>query len=410
MTGPLISKRLVFHFGGYHPDMPPEISHRRFARELSRFEKTWSAKASVSPAIIDADKAIWDVTTTGPNWRVDSRHCLARWDDLVETFARQPQWRRIPLGQLAFLDFAMTGTLWRYFRANWRYALFFLYPFLIFDAFVVAAWFAGGFFARATDALPIGIAAGLLIFVALMRGPGRWFKLGTLFDDWIFSRAYIREKDSILERRLDTFASQIVAAVRRSDCDEIVVIGHSLGAVLAVDVLDRALKLGAAPGKGTAKVTFVSIGSSILKIGLHPRAARFRAALEHVAMTPGLFWGEYQARTDVMNFYKTDPMREMGLKSNGGPVVRLVKLREMLEPATYRRIQHNFYRVHCQFVSGNDRRNAYDYFMLLCGPLSIERQINLPNGAASSIDANGALFAAPSYEDRAPEPAFAVQQ
>src|SRR5215217_3152723 len=46
----------------------------------------------------------------------------------------------------------------------------------------------------------------------------------------------------------------------------------------------------------------------------------------------------------------------------------------MLKPAFYRRMKRNLFRVHCQFVSANDRRAAYDYFMLLCGPLSAENQ------------------------------------
>jgi hypothetical protein len=76
-------------------------------------------------------------------------------------------------------------------RTNWRYALFFIYPFAIFDAFAVIAWFAGAFFAALSGALWIGIAAGLLLCAALMRWPWRWLGLATLFDDWIFSSDYV---------------------------------------------------------------------------------------------------------------------------------------------------------------------------------------------------------------------------
>ena len=40
----------------------------------------------------------------------------------------------------------------------------------------------------------------------------------------------------------------------------------------------------------------------------------------------------------------------------------------------YRRIRLKFYRLHCQFISGNDRRAPYDYFMLVCGPVSAKSQ------------------------------------
>jgi len=400
---PLITKRLVFHIGGYDPFMPPEGSHRRFARELKRFEKTWSAKATVSTPAIAADKVTWNITTTGPNWRVETRFCLVRWDDIIGSFARRPSWVRIVLGQLAWIDFATSGALWGYLRTNWRYALFFIYPFAIFDAFAVIAWFVGVFFAVLSGALWIGIAAGLLMCAALMKWPWRWLGLATLFDDWIFSSSYVRSGHPVLEQRLQVIAREIDTAACCSHADEILLVGHSLGAAIAVDLLDRVLTLNPALGENGPRAAFLSVGSSILKIGLHRGAKRFRASLQRVAVAPGIFWAEYQALTDVMNFYKTNPVSEMGLTAAGRPEVRIVRIRSMLDPASYRRIRRNFYRVHSQFVSGNERRTAYDYFMLICGPFSAEQQVKLPNGAASAIDGSGALIDVAPDKDSARE-------
>jgi hypothetical protein len=47
--------------------------------------------------------------------------------------------------------------------------------------------------------------------------------------------------------------------------------------------------------------------------------------------------------------------------------------------------------MHLQFVSGNNLRNAYDYFMLVCGPLSAERQVR-GDGALAAIGADGTLL------------------
>src|ERR1700682_431402 len=383
--------------------MPPEGSHRRFARELKRFEKTWSAKATVSTPAIAADKVTWNITTTGPNWRVETRFCLVRVDDIIGSCALRPSWVRIVLGQLAWIDFATSGALWGYLRTNWRYALFFIYPFAIFYAFAVIAVFVGVFFAVLSGALWIGIAAGLLMCAALMKWPWRWLGLATLFDDWIFSSSYVRSGHPVLEQRLQVIAREIDTAACCSHADEILLVGHSLGAAIAVDLLDRVLTLNPFIGQNGPRAAFLSVGSSILKIGLHRGAKRFRASLQRVAVAPGIFWAEYQALTDVMNFYKTNPMSEMGLTAAGRPVVRIVRIRSMLDPASYRRIRRNFYRVHSQFVSGNERRTAYDYFMLICGPFSAEQQVKLPNGAASAIDGSGALIDAAPDKDSARE-------
>jgi hypothetical protein len=71
--------------------------------------------------------------------------------------------------------------------------------------------------------------------------------------------------------------------------------------VLAIDLLDRALRLEPRLGQDRSAVAFISVGSSIPKIGLHRAAARFRAAVERVANARAIFWGEYQTLTDVMS-------------------------------------------------------------------------------------------------------------
>lgn len=400
MAGSIIAKRLVFHIGGYDP-VPPEKVHRRFVRELRRFEDTWSVTASVSKLEIGADVAVWSVTTTGPNWRVEARCRLVRWDDVMAEYARRSAWLRVPLGLLAFADFVTGGALWGYARINCRYALFFLYPIIVFAALAAVAWFTGAFIAQAGESLPSGIAVALVALVALLQGPGRWLYLPFSFDNMIFSRTYIRHGHPVLDHRLDLVAQEIVAAARAAEADEILVIGHSFGAVLAVDLVDRALRLDPNLGLTGTRVSLVTCGSSILKIGLHRGSVRFHAALAHVAAAPNVFWAEYQAYADLLNFYNIDPVAESGLRATGRPVVRIVHLRQMLDPIAYRRMFLNFYRVHCQFVSGNDRRANYDYFMLLCGPFSLERQFSLPHGLPLAIGEDGALLG--EHEEPAPE-------
>jgi hypothetical protein len=333
----------------------------------------------------------WNVTTSGPDWLVETDYRMVRWHDVIEAFGRRSIGSRISVGILAFLDFVLAGTLWRYLLSNWRYAAFFLYPFVMFGLLIAAAFLIGVGAFKITGSIPIATVGGLFGFAAVLAGPWRWLHLGDLFDDWIFSREYIRYGNSQIEQRLDRLAAELVAAASNSAADEILVIGHSLGAVLAVDLLDRALKLDPALGRNKVPVTFLSVGSSILKIGLHPRAIRFRTTMERVAKSRAIFWGDYQALTDPLNFYKSRPMAEMGLSTENEATVRVVRLSRMLDHDIYRRIRLNFFRMHCQFISGNDRRTSYDYFMLTCGPFSAKSQTLAPDGAVSMIADDGGL-------------------
>jgi hypothetical protein len=387
-----VAKRLVFHIGGYDPITSHASAQRRFVREIARFQRTWSVKAIVDDLRDTADQIQWNVTTTGRDWLVETDYRLVRWHDVIEAFGRRNIASRISVGILAFLDFVLAGTLWRYLLTNWRYAVFFLYPFVMFGLLIAVAFLVGVFAFKSTGSIAIAIGGGLIGFAAALAGPWRWLNLGNLFDDWIFSREYIRCGNSGIEQRLDRLAAEIVAAASNSAADEILVIGHSLGAVLAVDLLDRALKLDPALDRNEIPVTFLSVGSSILKIGLHPKAIRFRAAMERVAKSRAIFWGDYQALVDPLNFYKSRPMAEMGLSTENEPTVRVVRLSRMLDDDIYRRIRLHFFRLHNQFVSGNDRRTSYDYFMLICGPVSAKSQTLAPYGAVSMIGDDGALI------------------
>jgi hypothetical protein len=401
IMGKPVAKRLVFHIGGYDPITSHDGAQRRFVREIARFQSTWSVKAVVDSLHDTADQIRWRVTTAGPDWLVETDYRLVRWHDVIEDFGRRSIGSRISAGILAFLDFVLTGTLWRYLLTNWRYAVFFLFPFVTFALLIAAAFLIGALAFKISGSIPVAALGGLFGFAAVLAGPWRWLRLGDLFDDWIFSREYIRYGHSEIEQRLDRVAAELVAAASNSAADEILVIGHSLGAVLAVDLLDRALKLDPALGRNQTPVTFLSVGSSILKIGLHPKALRFRRMMERLARSRAIFWGDYQALVDPFNFYKSRPMAEMGLASEHEATVRVVRLSRMLNHDIYQRIRFNFFRLHCQFVSGNDMRTSYDYFMLTCGPVSAKSQTLAPDGAVSMIADDGGLVAtAPLSENQ----------
>jgi len=388
-----VANRVVFHIGGYDPITTHAGAQRRFVREIARFQRTWSVKAIVDGLRDTADQIQWNVTTTGPDWQVETDYHLVRWHDVIEAFGRRSIGSRISVGILTFLDFVLAGTLWRYLLTNWRYAVFFLYPFVMFGLLIAIAFLIGALAFKITGSIPIAIGGGLFGFAAVLAGPWRWLQLGNLFDDWIFSREYIRCGNPEIEQRLDKLAAELVAAASSSAADEILVVGHSLGAVLAVDLLDRALKLDPTLGRNKIPVTFLSVGSSILKIGLHPKAIRFRAMVERVARSRAIFWGDYQALVDPLNFYKSRPMAEMGLSTEDEATVRVVRFSRMLDHDIYQRIRLNFFRLHCQFVSGNDKRTSYDYFMLTCGPVSAKSQTLAPDGAMSMIADDGGLVA-----------------
>ena len=142
-----------------------------------------------------------------------------------------------------------------------------------------------------------------------------------------------------------------------------------LGALI-LEIAAHALALEPRIGQHGPRVTVLTVGSTALKIGLHPAAHTFRRRVQSLVDAPAIQWIECQAHTDVINFYKTDPVAAMDLqsqRSDAFPQVHVVRVRDMLQPEAYKRFKFNLFRVHYQFIMANTRRYAYDFFMMCCG-------------------------------------------
>ena len=128
-----------------------------------------------------------------------------------------------------------------------------------------------------------------------------------------------------------------------------------------------------------------------MKVALHPAAGWLRDAVGRVANTASVYWVEYQALVDVINVYKVDPVVALGLPYAGKPLVRIVRIRMMVEEETYRSFHLNFLRIHRQAVMGNERRYFYDYYMLCCGPIALADRTEDPDWAVAAFASDGAL-------------------
>ena len=374
--------RRVFHLSGYDP-MTPAAYHKRFVRELRRFETCWGVKASSRDFAETETSASWTVTVTGADWSVTSQHDLLRWDDVIARHRSNGVLQRWWDGILAFADFTRHGALVAYLRVAWRYAVFFLYPFAVMTALVLAGWLGSRIVNAAGLPLPVALVGGAsLTLFCIIRLVSRTH-VGHLLDDWSFATRIARDVNPVIAPRIKTMADKMLSTPETTPC---LVVGHSLGAVLAIDMLDEALK----HSPGARRLGFLTLGSSILKIALHRKAHGLRARVANVATSQQVDWAEYQALNDVMNFYRSEPVTALGLGGKA-PVVRLVRFRSMLAPAYYKSIKRNFFRLHCQFISGNDLRSRYDYLMTICGPFELMALVRSPDGAQSWIGEDGSL-------------------
>jgi thioesterase domain-containing protein len=394
----MIHKRHFFHAPGFDP-YDPASQHRRFVRETGRFKSTWNVSTAVSDLRDpSAGEGHWTVTATAPGWKVETRYEILDWHDIVRSDLDGPGPIRLWHGLVTFVDFVVSGTVGRYFAANWRYAMFFFVPFvnvILFAAVGIAVgWLVGSMIASSVLGAVAGLVVGVLTFALLMRWLGVRWRVVQGLDDWIFARDYMLRRRRDIDARVEAFVDRLLACVRRGDMDEIIVEGHSLGATVVIDMLARALARDPDLGRHGPKLGVLTIGATIPKLALHPQGGWLREAAARVAAEPSLAWAEFQARDDVISFHKFHPVelkRFKDVNDASPPVIRRVQIHQMLSEAAFRRYRFDFMRLHYQFVMANERRTQYDYFMLICGPAPFRQTISQPNGPVDLYAADGSL-------------------
>ena len=394
----MIGRRHVFLVGGYDP-ITPERQLERFRRSLSDFERTWNISSQTS-AIRDTSNvsACWDAEAWGPNWRTRTSFEMLRWDDLILRDSERGMLSRLGQSGRALFDFAVTGALFRYVYANWKYAFFFLFPFLYVVLFALGG--AGIAYALTRLAGLSGAAAAIsciciavTIFLGLMHWLGPRGRINHVLDDAIFSREFLYGQRPEMEKRIDDFASRIMERARKADVDEILIVGHSLGAALTLAAVARGLKQDPQLAKHGPALCVLTVGATIPKFALHPKGDRIRQATQAVAGELSIHWTEYQARDDVVSFYRFDPvtLKRVGREgSDGRPNIRRVQIHSMMDPASFKRNRHDYMRMHYQFLMGNGQRAPYDYCLIICGPLDFD-DITGPLGGVDRFRADGSV-------------------
>jgi hypothetical protein len=223
----------------------------------------------------------------------------------------------------------------------------------------------------------IVVGAGLLSVLISKTEPATYMLY--LFTDIASHYKFARRKRPDWEARFELFSRHLVDSVRLSEADEVVIIGHSSGSFVGVDVITRALTLDPKIGQHKPGVVFLTLGANLPTVGFQPGAGWFREKLARLATESSIDWIDCQSRKDVMNFYPFEPIRGHGIDVGDrqcNPQVVSVRFRDIIAPENYAKFRWQFFRIHFQFVSANERPAFYDYFMIVCGPVSLPERMN----------------------------------
>ena len=164
----------------------------------------------------------------------------------------------------------------------------------------------------------------------------------------------------------------IIAAALQDDVDEVLVVGHSSGAHLAVSILADLFRAGRVPARGPAP-SFLSLGQVVPMMSFLPKAYRLRGDLAHLSVQDGITWVDVTAPGDGCAFALCDPVAVSGVQTDDSkwPLVISAAFTQSLAPETWKALRWRFFKLHFQYLCAFYRPKDYDYFQITAGPLTL---------------------------------------
>ncbi len=403
-----VRQRRVFHIPGYDP-IPP----RRY-RELYRTESVAQAKISGYQIAVQAKPASdsfgWVVAARIDDADVRVDVDVLVWSDIV----RDSMAQSIPATYLQLLQTAWiyisTGTLRRLMWMRKGPVIAALYPVGMLLLQLLIAVLLGRFLgnlvqtgALALVAMTGGVLATILgwigwvlkyaLWLAVVVFVLRWCKARDnklfayyLMHDYAFSARLRGATPPALEARMAAFGDRIAAAFT-ADVDEVLVVGHSSGAHLAISILADLIRQGRVPADGP-KLALLSLGQVVPMVSFLPNAGQLRADLAFLATQEALTWVDVTAPGDGCCFALCDPVAVTGVTPPGKrwPLVISAAFTQSLSPERWKALRWRFFRLHFQYLCAFDRPKDYDYFQITAGPVSLADRFEGRPPSKSRID------------------------
>lgn len=218
-------------------------------------------------------------------------------------------------------------------------------------------------------ALPVFAVATWAVLKAWQRLDGRLFAY-YLMHDYAFTAQSGGAYSPALETRIARFTDRI-AQVLQDDWDEVLVVGHSSGAYLAVSVLADLTRAGRVPAG--ANLSLLTLGHVVPMASFLPRATRLRRDLRDLSARPELVWVDVTAPGDACSFGLCDPVAVSGVEppDRRWPLVLSAAFTQTLSPEKQAALKWRWFRLHFQYLCAFDRVRDYDYFAITAGPLTL---------------------------------------
>ncbi len=389
-----VRRRLVCYFSGFDPQGPGHY-HQLFKDEATK-------QAQVSGYVLEvgarkkvsSDIVAWEVRgefadvadDAGGRGHavVETRVEFLRWDDLIRAHWPRGRWAVLATVAWASWEGWRQGVLMRSLRQSWPFFLTIGAPSIwaalaLCSALVLALCWPGASSPKAMAFFGAVVLVWALVLAGLAWWADKRMRLGWLLRSLAFIIRQGRGEIDGLAPRVHAFGKHVEGQIRSGVFDEVIIVGHSSGAMLAMSVMAEALRSlrtdanTGADARPACQLSLLTLGHCAPLLSVQPAAQWFRDDVATLLSSNAVSWVDYAAPPDGCCFSLQDP--SLGLPSATEAVHRPrclnPRFAELFAAERYQAIRRDKFRCHFQYVMAGDLRSSYDYFAMTCGPQTV---------------------------------------
>ena len=375
-----VRRRQLFYVGGFDPASARK-AHGIFTEGAAQQASLAGAAAQVGPLEARGDLAAgWSVETCYGAEQTDTDYEVLIWHDIV-----RKMWPR----DHPALFVGIWTSLFDYFRSGIMAAAFRDAPLIALASAMPAIWSTVFLLAYAGAVALAGLAgaaiarilgwpawAGFmpaLLLIWPLFGVWRWVdrfvSIAWLARGMICVAQAARGDYPELDARCEAFARRLIAADQANDVDEILVVGHSMGAQLAGQAIAKAMAADPDFGHRAARVNLLTLGQLIPFYSLITRDAAYRAEMQALADARFIGWVDFTSPADAGSAAMIHPLQGVTTAFDPDrPVRRSPRFHTLLSKATYDGLRRRPLDYHFAYLRAMDVAGDYDFFRLTTGP------------------------------------------
>lgn len=366
-----VKKRIVYYLSGFDP-RGVRYYHALYKEHFQKQSAINGLSGIVSPRKkLHNHLYQWDIDANDHGRDVHTQYRFLSWDDIIRT-----EWSSGIISYYKDLIYCIVayifnGLVVSFAKASPKQMMAAFYPVVYLLGIALGAWYAAQFLYDVIGGWigAVSAIAGVLgVFVTFER-IGNQIGVFWLLRIYAFSVRWGRGEIDTIEERIDRFADEIRRAVRDEDADEVLLVSHSVGTILSVSVLARALERA----EDWNRFGMVTLGECIPLVSFQPDASGYRNELKNIANHPEIIWLDYTAPIDGACFPLHDFMKSAGIDSVESNLLLLLSPRfhTLFDKMNYKKLRRDWYTTHFLYLMSQDKAGDYDFFAMTAGAENI---------------------------------------